>query len=326
MFLTDFDSPVTSQDIIRLYKKHFGSSLPFETLTPKMAEAVLSSLSEKIAEVRRTEKYFLGENNAEYLRMLTAARFLTSYLTEAPPIPKNAKRPVRNAAAYHHGTAKAISHGIDTGAKIIPHVAGSAAGAFLAGLKGNALHSDAGRVHIAKHDVDKDLGMIDPKKPQTIDEFAKKQAKDHFGQYDPKAQAAIAAYIKQMMKDGLENKRHTAQDINANLAKIAGNPLGNVTDPNKKTELVNYFAGVNSGGASIRTQAAGGAKRIEPSVDKLRIESDVISALMNQGYKKNDAGRAVQMASGLAGNDNFDSLFKSTMALLKKAPAPTPKR
>jgi len=137
MILTELEKPITLAAVGEILKNYFDYTLPTSGLSKRTAHAIFEELNTKIAEFRNSESYYTGERNQAYLSMLTASRFLAEYLNEHMLMEKDLPT---NPAAYHKGAATAIQHGISTGANFVPHVAGSAVGAFIGGVKGRALH------------------------------------------------------------------------------------------------------------------------------------------------------------------------------------------
>lgn len=311
MFLNDFSESMTLSSISKFIREHFNYEMPLKDLSEDKAEAILADLSKKINAIRQSDEYHMTESNRNYLAMLYASRYLTEYLMEKDP-----SRIVRNPNAYHAGSKRALGHAADTGVKFVPHVAGSALGAFVGGLKGQALTSDAGRIKVATHEIEQELSKINPKSDQSVQRFVSSQMKQHFGEYkNPMTIKAISTYMTTLYKAGVARTPKTPDSVREDLLKMEGNPFQNV-NPDEMKKVVAYFMNIYKGGMAI-TQKAGQAANVAPRPThtdpvKAKVANDVYSALLNLGYTKQIAKTAVmrtmQNMSGLA--LNFDQLFR----------------
>jgi len=324
MFIGELGNPVSTQMIGKVLRETFDFELSKEELTEAKAKFILEDICSQISDFRNTDQYFLGERNAIYLSMLATAKYLTEYLREKKTLlEKNPRQqkpvaPEAKAAMYHGGIKKGIGHGVDTAKKFVPHVAGSAIGAFVGGLKGQSLSSEHGQIKIT--DLEKELEMIDPKNPASVNKFLGKQMQEHFSEYkDPNSRRGISEYMNKIYRNGLAGKLVTAKDVEAALPQIKGNPFKNVTDPKTRTELVGYFMNIYNGAKVAKTKPAG-IKPVVAQLTSTQTMSDVVSALQNLGYQRKNAIDAVKqvVAKTPELNGNFEGLLKGAQALIRK--------
>jgi hypothetical protein len=295
MFIDDLNKSMTARVIGNIIQETFDFELSEDILSLQKAKDILEDVCIQINDFRNSKQYFLGERNATYLSMLATAKYLTEYLREKKTLLEEP-----TTQMYHQGIKKGIGHGVDTATKFVPHVAGSAIGAFVGGLKGQALSSEHGRIKIANIDIDK--------------EFDK-----HFGEYkDPNTKKVIKNYMSSLQKAGLEKQNLTPQIIEQQLANLPGKPFKNVTDPKIKKEMIDYFMNIATS-AKAPTSTDKLAGRGVP-LATTQVMKDTASALLNLGYKKQEVGIAIKNVvnkdAGLA--SDFDALFKSALAVIKK--------
>ena len=212
-------TPVSYTHLHNLLREHFDYELPVGNLTVEKAQIVLEEICIRIDNFRKSNDYYLGERNARYLSMLATANFLTEFLKDKAVLVEALPT---NSSAYHAGMGKGIAHGVDTAGSFVPHVAGSAIGAFMGGLKGQALQSDAGRVKIANVDLENDMKGLNPKNPAQVKDFFQKQLKKHFSEYDTVQQGNILTYMTGIYQAGVDNKNTSENDIAAGLKTIPG--------------------------------------------------------------------------------------------------------
>src|ERR1035441_8280469 len=211
MFIDDLNKSMTARVIGNIIQETFEFELSEDTLSLQKAKDILENVCIQINDFRKRDQYLLGERNATYLSMLATAKYLTEYLREK----KTLLEVDPTAQMYHQGIQKGIGHGVDTATKFVPHVAGSAIGAFVGGLKGQALSSEHGRIKITNINIDA--------------EFDK-----HFSEYkDPNTKKVIKNYMSSLQKVGLQKQNLTPQIIEQQLANLPGKPFNNV-EPKKK--------------------------------------------------------------------------------------------
>lgn len=213
--------------------------------------------------------------------------------------------------SYRRGIERGIAHGADTARKFVPHVAGSAIGAFVGGLRGQSLESNVGRVRITK--LENELENIG-NNPRKIDNFFDSEIKKHFIQYDRNSQQNIKKYMSRMYDYGKSGKTYNENNIKAELHKITNDPFKNITKENED-KLIKYFMEFYVAGKNIIE-----TEKIEKKIDEKSEMPNVISALENLGYKKKNAVSAV--AQAVSKNDklknNFDQLLKASQAVIQK--------
>lgn len=319
MFINELSKPVTTQVINKVIRETFDFDLSRDELTETKAKNILEDICLQIDSFRTTEQYLLGEKNATYLSMLATAKYLTEYLKEKKTLlEKNPPRVTKTPSvqAYHQGISKGIGHATDTTRRFIPHVAGSALGAFTAGLRGQALQSEHGKVKITN--LEQELEMIDPKNPASVNKFFGKQMQEHFSDYkDPNSRRAISDYMNKVYRLGLAGKPMSAKEIEAALPTLLGNPFKNVTDPKLRKELVDYFLNIHN------SAKAASAKKIPVNVVAQQpnnaVMNDVVSALQNLQYNRKMAIDAVNTAvkKNPALSDKFELLFKTSLDNIK---------
>jgi hypothetical protein len=318
MFLEEFEHPVTTVTIHNLLREHFDYELPVGNLTVEKAQIVLEEICIRIDNFRKSNDYYLGERNARYLSMLATANFLTEFLKDKAVLVEALPT---NSSAYHAGMGKGIAHGVDTAGSFVPHVAGSAIGAFMGGLKGQALQSDAGRVKIANVDLENDMKGLNPKNPAQVKDFFQKQLKKHFSEYDTVQQGNILTYMTGIYQAGVDNKNTSENDIAAGLKTIPGNPFEKDIDPTKRKVLVDYFFSIyNKAKGSAKDSANPQAKPEDKKTPPTQEMHDVLSALENLKYSKKDAQelilQVVNKDHKLA--TDFDGLFRAVQAVNRK--------
>ena len=266
-------------------------------------------------EVRDGVIYFKGEETRRSIKK--PVREAT--LTEAPKKIIKAKTPDSQAAMYHSGIKKGAGHAIDTTRKFVPHVVGSAIGAFTAGLKGQSLQSEHGRVKITN--LEQELEMVNPKNPESINKFFGSQMKEHFGEFkDPNSRRAITDYMNKIYLDGLAGKLVTTKDIETSIPQIKGNPFKNVTEPKLRKELVNYFMNMYVGAKKSTSKQATNIKQLPQRKAASPAMNDVVSALQNLGYSKKNAIDAVTQAINKTPelNNNFEKLLRIAQTVIRK--------
>jgi hypothetical protein len=324
MFLGELENPVSTKMISKVLRDTFEFELSKNELTESKAKFILEDVLAQISDFRNTDQYFLGERNGVYLSMLATAKYLSEYLREKkplleknPPRQKKAVDPTAKAAMYQNGIQKGIGHGVNTATKFAPHVAGSAIGAFVGGLKGQSLASEHGQVKIT--DLEKELEMIDPRNPASVNKFFGKQMQEHFSDYkDPNSRRAISDYMNKVYRLGLAGKPLSYKDIEASLVALPGNPFKAVTDPKLRKELVNYFLNIhNSAKASATKKVPVNVVAKQPDTATM---NDVVSALQNLGYPRKNAIEAVKQVVDKTPDlkGNFEGMLRGAQALVRK--------
>ena len=320
MLITDIKKPITSNTVKSIIRENFHYDFPSAELTVSKAAALLKELRNQISNYRENQNYFLSEQDNHYFGMLTTANYLNRYLMERTPRNVKPKQNTNSQAnMYKQGINTGIKHGADTTVKFVPHVAGSAIGAFMGGLRGQALSSEAGKVKITE--LEKELSMIDPKESG---KFFQKDAQKHFGQYKPIDKKNIADFEDKLYHAGLEGKPQSVETIEKNIANIAGNPLKDVVDPNLKKKMINHFYEIYQGGVVKRDALAKQSNRLTgmqaTKTQGTQTMADVGSALLNQGYSKKNIIDAITAVVGKNPNlkDDFDALFREASNALRK--------
>jgi len=281
MILSELERPITSQVINKVLQEQFNYEMPMEGLTPASAKALYEDLCKRIDNFRNTSKYLLGEKNAMYLSMLATAKFLTEYMREKKTLLEKEK------LDYNAGIGKALGHGVNTAKNFVPHVAGSALGAFVGGLKGQALQSEHGKVKITSIDLEKEM-------------------KDHFGEYkDPKVRKTIGDYLAYLKKAGESGQLLTPEEISAQIADLPGKPFAKDLKPKK---LAKYFFNIYE--QSKKAKETPKTATVQP-VNK-NAES-VTSALINLGYKRPTALKMTQDAISKNPEATFDQLLRGAL-------------
>ena len=323
MVINDLEKSITSATISKVINETFNVNLSEDELTVKKAKAILEDICIQVNKFRMDKNYFIGEQNAAYLSMLATARYLTEYLKEKKNLteaPKHSNDPVATANMYHKGVAKGLGHGLNTATKFVPHVAGSALGAFVGGLKGQSLQSEHGQVK--RVDLEKELEMIDFKNPTQAKSFIDKQLKKHFKQYSPQEQRVIGDYIKFLYQNataGNGNAIITQKTIESQINKLPGQPFKNITDRAKYQLLVDYFMDIHNGALNAKIKDSKNTKNLSqhPMTPNM---NDVISALENLGYPLKNAALAVQKAvdNDMTLSMDFSKLLRAAQLVITK--------
>jgi hypothetical protein len=317
MIIEDFSRPVTTVTIHNILRENFNYEFPVDTLNKQKANALLEEVIIRINDFRNEGDYFLGEKNSQYLSMLATARFLTEYLREKKTL-LEAGREV--ADPYHKGIQKAIGHGADTTVKFIPHVAGSAIGAFVNGLKGGSLQSEHGQIKRTDIEVEKKFKNLDIDNPNSVRTFFDKEMKEHFNEYKGQDYKIIQRFLMEMYNSGVKGNVENRTTIRNKVFRLPGNPFRLVTDKVKQKELIDYFYGIYYAVSRLKSAGKDNEKGKDKGPIDKKTSNDVISALINLGYKKNDAMSVVKQA--LLNNNklqgNFEALLKSSMGLITK--------
>jgi Holliday junction DNA helicase RuvA len=68
----------------------------------------------------------------------------------------------------------------------------------------------------------------------------------------------------------------------------------------------------------LRDKLASASTPLAPAQTRPPVEEDVLSALMNLGYRQGDAERALTMAARNMKDGSFDALFRDALAMLSK--------
>ena len=93
MKLHDLAAPQKTKQIAKVMESHFGSSVAFDQLSPKQAQAMLLKVRGLIAEQRRNPAFHSSEQNPAYLKLMMMEQGLAAAAT-AP-----AQTPAQSAAA-----------------------------------------------------------------------------------------------------------------------------------------------------------------------------------------------------------------------------------
>jgi len=260
--------------------------------------------------------------------MLATAKYLSEYLREKkplleknPPRQQKAVPPPAKAAMYHNGIQKGIGHGVNTATKFAPHVAGSAIGAFVGGLKGQSLASEHGQIKIT--DLEKELEMVDFRNPASIKAYTDKQTRQHFSQYTPEQQKVISQYQQKLIADTRKGVKFTPELIKKQIASLPGNPFKNLADPDALVaNLMARYEAVKAistakPAAATKVPARTAGATMQQTTPAMK---EAISALGNQGYTKKNAELAVNQAIGSNPKlkDDMDALFRAAHALVRK--------
>jgi hypothetical protein len=207
---------------------------------------------------------------------------------------------ITDPTVYHKGIQRGLVHGVDTARKFVPHVAGSAIGAFMAGLRGQELSSDAGKVKITNLDA---------------------ELEKHFNEYkDPKTQKVIKNYMTYLQKIASEpGKKMTPKIIEREMAGLPGNPFKSVTNPQKRQKLVDYFYSIYTT-AQQEGKTGNKTRTTKPGAKVTQAMKDAASALENLGYPKKNAHEAIKtaVAKNPALNNNLDALIRASQAVITK--------
>jgi hypothetical protein len=83
MKLHDLAAPQKTQQIAKVMESHFGSSVAFDQLSPKQAQAMLQKVRGLIAEQRRNPSFHSSEQNPAYLKLMMMEQGLAA-ATQAP--------------------------------------------------------------------------------------------------------------------------------------------------------------------------------------------------------------------------------------------------
>lgn len=232
---------------------------------------------------------------------------------------------VKSAASTAHAAASpAISR--------IAHTAGSALGAFVQGVKGNTIHKDWGKV------VNTDAAGNPIRPPRTTTEISSYTTKilqdSSFKNLSQAAKQKLSDYIYRIAKT------RTAPNPNDITTLLKRDPAFSRATPNEKKSVATELEKVtdyltSKTPAASAPNAASPASSMPPAVTTqvnnppvttpaansnpaptkhvpTKIEKDVYSALCNQGFKKQDAARAIDAAikSKPEAANNFNELFK----------------
>lgn len=93
MKLQDLAAPQKTQQVAKVMESYFGTSVAFDQLSPKQAQAMLRKVRGLIAEQRRSPSFHSSEQNPAYLKLMMMEQGLAAAAT-AP-----AQTPAQTAAA-----------------------------------------------------------------------------------------------------------------------------------------------------------------------------------------------------------------------------------
>ncbi|VVC05568.1 Uncharacterised protein [uncultured archaeon] len=299
MLVSEFTPEITTNRIREILANDFH--ITYENLTPKKAVGLLEKKSKKISSLRESIEYFHSEKNHEYRKLLEEIKFLRMYLQEADP----------RVMAYQHGITRGVKYGADTTVKFVPHVVGSAIGAFMGGLRGEALQSTAGKVNVT--DLENELENVDIGSQLGRKKFIDEQMTEHFKEFvDPTQRDSIYKFIDSLITSSTKGRNYTPDQVAQMIQGIPGNPFKGVTDQAERKKLADFFYACYIGGKKSKTK-----KDVQKNQNLGKVSTDVISALVNLGYKQPDATRAVQAVLQKTPNlkDNFDDLLKASNSL-----------
>ena len=90
MKLHDLAAPQKTKQIAKVMESHFGSSVAFDQLSPKQAQAMLRKVRGLISEQRRNPSFHSSEQNPAYLKLLMMEQGLAEVATAPAQTPQQA--------------------------------------------------------------------------------------------------------------------------------------------------------------------------------------------------------------------------------------------
>jgi hypothetical protein len=245
-FLFEAKSSVDLNDltITKGGKKYVYTGEKWEEVNPTKQKPASPSVEQELQKkYKRPKKGDTKENNGKTYTH-NGSRWLEDTSVE---VPENVQQELFDEAEKLHPqdveflrTLEAIrAEHADLSKKSLPHMVGSVLGAFMAGLKGEALSSEAGAVKFKSYDDEfKQLG-------KTLDNnqnFLKTQVEKHFSQYNKKDMYNLLYRVSALAKNDEKNDiPFNERKIEKLASSVPNNPFAEIP-VEEREEVIGYLA------------------------------------------------------------------------------------
>jgi hypothetical protein len=276
-------------DLKRLLHEHFGYNIPVDTMGEKQISTMLNITRRKIFEYKHSNNFHTSEKSPFYSRLL----ILEKLLNEADV-----------ASTVHK-----VHNVINPIATHAANLAGSTVGAFIHGLKGNAIPKNWGRMDASGNPLSRPSNFQEMNR--YIDEIFKDKS---FSELTPISRKKIKDYLLKNFKNHLVDNVEKINDTISKDPEFA--PLNNEVKKEIVTKIYDAETFTNDT-KKLSTDKTGIQNHRVPT----KTEKDVVGALINQGMKKPTAIKAIEIAlkkNPKLSND-FDKLFRAAIQPMKES-------